>query len=873
LWTKVKRCCGFYPNNQIPILNCNNTVISSPLDISNTIATSLANISSGSNYSPSFISHKKNVEKKAINFNSKSSLPYNSDFTLSELKHALQSTNKSSSGPDNISYPMVKNLSAYSLSNLLVLYNRIWNERTFPSSWRMATVIPILKPGKDPTSPLNYRPIALTNCLCKLLEKMVNSRLMHYLEINDSLSNLQSGFRRGRCTIDNIIDLETRIRNAFVKRSHLVSIFFDIEKAYDRTWRHGILRQLFSLDLRGNLPIFIQNFLFLRYFKVRVGNVLSETFIQEEGVPQGSVLSVTLFIIAIDNVLKQIPSSVNANLYVDDLHISCGGADMRFIERQLQAAVNKIVKWSEENGFTFSPAKTVCVHFCRKRGIHPDPDIHFGDGNINVSKEVKFLGVIFDSKLTFLPHILNLRKRCERSLNLLKVLSNTSWGADRTSLLKIYRAVIRSKLDYGCVVYGSARNSVLKKLDPVHHSALRICSGAFRTSPVESLYADCCEAPLDLRRKILSLHYHFRLSSHKNHPLHNHPFSAYLTRLYNHRPSSIPPFYYRVKNILAGLNFNNVDILANNFNYSPFIGSSFTFLNPFTTFDKASTADIVFQQVFNHHREIYSNYIPIYTDGSKCDSFVGCAYVIGNTECSYRLHPAFSIFSAEMIAIFKALEIISSHGKYNFIIYTDSLSTLLSLSSPNSHSHSLIFKILNLLDHLSSLGLSVLFCWVPSHVGIFGNERVDKAAKSASDYLHFELPYNDVKRYVQSLIHDEWQKSWDKRVHNKLHAVKPVITLWPVLPSRKHDVVLTRLRIGHTRFTHRHLLLGEPAPSCNYCHVNLSVNHILIECPVYKKHRVHFFCHHDVTLKDLLSSSPSQNIFNFLKNIGFYPHI
>jgi ribonuclease HI len=813
------------------------------------------------------------AEKKTINFNSKSYLSYNSDFTLSELKHALQTTNKSSSGPDNISYAMIKNLPPHSLSNLLALYNKIWKERIFPSSWRMATVIPILKPGKDPTSPLSYRPIALTNCLCKLLEKMINSRLIYYLETNKCLSDLQSGFRRGRCTIDNIIDLETRIRNAFVKRSHFVSIFFDIEKAYDRTWRYGILRQLFDLDLRGNLPIFIQNFLLLRYFKVRIGNILSNIFIQEEGVPQGSVLSVTLFIIAIDSVLKQIPSSVSANLYVDDLHISCGGADIRFIERQLQATVNKIVKWSEENGFTFSPAKTVCVHFCRKRGIHPDPEIQFGSGNINVSKEVRFLGIIFDSKLTFLPHILNLRRKCERSINLLKVLSNTSWGADRSSLLKIYHAVIRSKLDYGCVAYGSARKSALKKLDPVHHSALRICSGAFRTSPVESLYADCCEAPLDLRRKILSLHYYFRLSSHKHHPLHNHFFSAYLTRLYSHRPSCTPPFHYRVKNILSVLDFNNVDILANDFNYPPWSDSSFTFLNPFLNFDKASTADIVFQQIFKHHREIYSNYEAIYTDGSKCDNFVGCAYVTNNTEFSYRLHPAFSIFTAEIVAIFKALESIANLQKHNFIIYTDSLSALLSLSSPNCHSHPLIFKILNLLHHLNSLGFSILFCWVPSHVGISGNERADTAAKGASEYLTFNLPYSDVKKYVQSLINDEWQKSWDKLVHNKLHAIKPTITVWPVLPSRKHDVVLTRLRIGHTRFTHRHLLLGEPAPVCKHCKDNLSVSHILVECPLYKKQRFYYFGRRNIAMKDVLDSSPSHNIFSFLKTIGFYPHI
>ncbi|GFY11313.1 RNase H domain-containing protein [Trichonephila clavipes] len=149
------------------------------------------------------------------------------------------------------------------------------------------------------------------------------------------------------------------------------------------------------------------------------------------------------------------------------------------IERQLQTAVNNIVKWCDSNGHSISASKSCCVHFCRKRGIHPDPEIRIRAVQIPVVPDVRFLGVIFDRRLTFLPHILQLRKRCEKSLNLLKVLSNTTWGSDRTSLLRVYQAIVLSRIDYGCVVYGSACNSTLKKLDPVHHMALRICSGGF----------------------------------------------------------------------------------------------------------------------------------------------------------------------------------------------------------------------------------------------------------------------------------------------------------------------------------------------------------------------------------------------------------
>ncbi|GFT65495.1 putative RNA-directed DNA polymerase from transposon X-element [Trichonephila clavipes] len=233
---------------------------------------------------------------------------------------------------------------------------------------------------------------------------------------------------------------------------------------------------MYDFGLKRNLPIFIFNFLAVRYFNVRIGHSSSHKFIQDQGVPQGGVLSVTLFNIHMSNILHQLPPSVRGMLYVDDLQVSCQGSDMRLIERQLLTTVNRLVQWCDQNGHTISPSKSSCVHFCRKRNLHPDPSIHIGHIQIPVVSAVRFLGVIFDCKLTFLPHVLYLRKRCERSLNILKVLSNTLWGADRVSLLRVYQALILSRLDYGCVVYGSARASVLERLDTIHHSALRICS-------------------------------------------------------------------------------------------------------------------------------------------------------------------------------------------------------------------------------------------------------------------------------------------------------------------------------------------------------------------------------------------------------------
>ncbi|XP_035232015.1 uncharacterized protein LOC118203835 [Stegodyphus dumicola] len=170
----------------------------------------------------------------------------------------------------------------------------------------------------------------------------------------------------------------------------------------------------------------------------------------------------TLFSLKINSVLKELPASVSGSLYVDDLQISCQGADMRHVQRQLQIALNRIQAWSSNHGFAFSEQKTACVHFCSKRGVHPEPEFYIKSSQIPVIHEIKFLGLVFDRRLTFLPYIQYLRKKSFKILNILKVLANITWGAERGSMLHIYRAFVHSRLDYGfsCVWISTAFCSI-----------------------------------------------------------------------------------------------------------------------------------------------------------------------------------------------------------------------------------------------------------------------------------------------------------------------------------------------------------------------------------------------------------------------------
>ena len=139
----------------------------------------------------------------------------------------------------------------------------------------------------------------------------------------------------------------------------MVSVFFDLEKAYDTAWKYGILKDLFDMGLKGNMPNFISNFLSNRQFNVRVNSTMSDLYDQEMGVPQGSILSVTLFSLKINSLVEVLKSNIEGSLYVDDFLICYRGKNMNNIERQLQLCLGRIEKWASENGFKFSTSKTV----------------------------------------------------------------------------------------------------------------------------------------------------------------------------------------------------------------------------------------------------------------------------------------------------------------------------------------------------------------------------------------------------------------------------------------------------------------------------------------------------------------------------------
>jgi len=430
-----------------------------------------------------------------MNQNNPLQIKLNEDISINEILHALSKCKSKSSGPDGIPISFIHHLPSNGKNLLCHIYNIIWKNNFFPNNWRNCSIIPLLKPNKSKFQVDSYRPIALINNISKILEKIANSRPSWYLEKINYLSSFQNGFRKNKSTINSLAYIQSEINKTSSENQSMCLISLDIEKAYDRTWKHRLISKLSTILYHGNLLNYIKNFLQTRTFQVKLSNTTSETFSQENGIPQGSSLSPTLFLIAIDDITNCITEPIKYSLFADDLNIFYRSQQTNTIQTILQESLNNLTKWSSETGFNFSSNKSQSICFTKKRNQNPPT---FKSNKLTVSNKdsIKILGITFDKKLLWIPHLKLIKKETSQRTNIIKILAHTTWGSKSKLLIQLHKALIRSKLEYGAEVYQSAKNRVLKTIDPIHNTCLRLAIGAFKSSPVESIYIIASEPPL-----------------------------------------------------------------------------------------------------------------------------------------------------------------------------------------------------------------------------------------------------------------------------------------------------------------------------------------------------------------------------------------
>ncbi|XP_077558174.1 uncharacterized protein LOC144173782 [Haemaphysalis longicornis] len=294
----------------------------------------------------------------------------NDPFTMAELLSALQETKITSApGPDGITYSALRNLPEAHKEQLLDWFNAIWESSVLPNEWKESWVVPIPKPGKPLTQIENLRPISLISNVMKLMESMVLARIQWHLETTGQLHPRQTGFRRHLSTLDSLKLLsEDVIANTSSCDPRLV-VAIDVKKAFDSVLHEAVIQGARNRGLDGKPLAFVQDFLRDRHYRVRVGDTLGPKTANCVGVPQGSVLSPTLFNIVMADLpplLDEI-EGLRFTIYADDTTLWTKGGSIGEQEQAMQQGLNTISSFLTEVGLAPSPEKTVFVVVANKR--------------------------------------------------------------------------------------------------------------------------------------------------------------------------------------------------------------------------------------------------------------------------------------------------------------------------------------------------------------------------------------------------------------------------------------------------------------------------------------------------------------------------
>ena len=424
--------------------------------------------------------------------------------TLQELNIAINKLKKKKSpGPDGITNEMIIHLHTTARLKLLEIFNLSWEKGEVPQMWKEAIMIPIHKKGKDKSKSASYRPISLTSCVVKTMERIINHRLMCFLETEKIISEEQSGFRQFRSTEDQVTYLSQEIEDAFQEKKVLYATWIDLQKAFDKVWTDGLLVKAQRCGIGGKMYRWISSFLLNRKARVTVDGKVSRKFLLRHGVPQGGVISPTLFLIFKDDLVKELPKGIKAALYADDLVMWCAEEYATTATFRMQQAANVLAAWAEKWNVSINKEKSSTTLFTLTK--QQTGRIMLRDYPLREDDQPTYLGVTFDKKQTWKPHLQEAETRARRKLALMRKLAGSTWGADEKTLKTVYEGTVRPHLEYGAAAWNSASKTTLLSVDKVQNQALRIITGSMKTTPISAMEEVTGVQPLQDRRNMKTL--------------------------------------------------------------------------------------------------------------------------------------------------------------------------------------------------------------------------------------------------------------------------------------------------------------------------------------------------------------------------------
>lgn len=682
-------------------------------------------------------------------------------FTAQELQVAGKTSTDTAPGHDGITYSMINNSGAEGSQALLQLINESWKQGKLPQKWKSADQIPIPKHNEKD----KHRPISLLPCVSKTMERMVLTRLKWKKgPRNKHIFGFEAGAGTGHC-----------IANVLGHPTATIIIFLDIEKAFELANPFAIADILARKGIKGNLLSWIYDYLTDRTARVKFQGQYSEHKHLENGTPQGGVLSPTLFNVLMEEIVScQLPDQTQVISYADDLAIVVGKNGAL---RKAKTALQIVERKCRELGLKVSDSKTKAMFLGSST---PREALHIQDSPIEWVTSYKYLGVWITKNQGADKQLRYLQETTKNRTNVMRAMTSPSLGASYKVLRTYYLQAVRSIIDYAAPVVLTLNPQQQRKLEVIQNNAMRTILGAPKWTKVENLRMETNLPPLIQRARSLTASLLARIIKRGGGCNFQHHLLEVITHENDHnlklsRWTRIAVSCLQEAGIHNDLEEGKEDAPATHYTpRPPWSPKLFHHTINLPTHKKAHTTreelrGIALESVYSHPTSL-EHY---YTDGSVQQDVqtAGAAFTCNAGSGKVRLTNGASTLQTELVAIKSALEHALTHSDKGIVIHTDSKTAIQALANPHVKDNIfLTTSVLKLMQELSGRGRSVSLNWIPSHVGIVGNERADILAKEAAASLTVDITIpkslSQLKRLIKTRTTHrltDWHKEQTER--------------------------------------------------------------------------------------------------------------
>lgn len=385
--------------------------------------------------------------------------------SVSEVEKSAACIKESfSCGPDNLPSCVIKRCATSLSTPLCYLFNLSLNECRFPMLWKKSFIIPLFKSGNR-SHASNYRGIAKLSPVPKLFESLLTNHMFH--NVKSKLTSAQHGFFKGRSITSNLLELTSKISTGFAEKKQTDVGYFDFSKAFDRINHKILANKMERIGFGNNYISWVQSYLSQRQQNVRFKQHTSRSINVTSGVPQGSHLGPLLFLIYI-NDLPNALKFCDVLLYADDAKIFYSYKNERDCCK-IQYDFDQLVRWSELNCLSLNVKKCKVMTFSRTPNFI-DHEYIVSDQVLERCSIFSDLGVLFDPKLSFTPHIDSMVSKASSRLGLIK-----RWSKELNDpyvTKSLYVGLVRSILEFACQVWSPFYSVHINRIESIQKQFL-----------------------------------------------------------------------------------------------------------------------------------------------------------------------------------------------------------------------------------------------------------------------------------------------------------------------------------------------------------------------------------------------------------------